>query len=227
MAPPKQYSAFGCSLEQAIANNLAVGDVLEVKFFTNNAVQQCINVLHYQVFTIAGGAMTDVQLVGAMSTTVSALYRGFMSSQASYAGARLQRLSPGILTAAVTSINGAGVGTIGGDMLPPQTSFLVQKRTSFAGRTHRGRVYLGFFSETNNSAAGLPDATAQTNAGLWAGQTLTQQAYIVGGVTTTLTPVIRNRVTGAIQGVEAIVNRTQWATQRRRSMINRSDVLGP
>lgn len=53
-------------------------------------------------------------------------------------------------------VTGAGVG----DMLPAQLAICVTLRTALAGKSFRGRVYLGGFLETHNDAASRVSAAA-------------------------------------------------------------------
>lgn len=210
-----------------MATNLAANMILELKFFTKKGVQSGINVRHYNVNSVAGGAMTDQQLCDAMSTTAAPLYKNYLTNGASYTGLRTQIISPLPVAAAVISTNGAGGGTIAGEDLPTAATLLLSLRTNLAGRANRGRVYLPFWSETHNSATGSPTAAAITLATNWANGLIATLNVVVGGVTVNISPVVWQRGPRTSTFVQSTVIRTEWATQRRRSLINRPDTLGP
>lgn len=54
------------------------------------------------------------------------------------------------------------VGTATGDLLPSSTALCFTFRTALAGSRYRGRIYLGGFGETDNTATGQSGATLQT-----------------------------------------------------------------
>lgn len=206
-----------------MATLLALNDVVEAKFFNRDQAQTGINVLHYKVTAVAGGSLTDQQVVDSLSTTAAPLYKGLMSGTTSYSGARLQRVTPLPMPVAVSSTNGAGAGTAGGTPQSSQTALLITKRTALAGRANRGRTYLPFLSinfisgigEVN--AGGIAAATAYAN-GMFATITV-----VVGGASVSLQPVIFQRATLTNVPITSLVIRAAYATQRRRSFINRGD----
>lgn len=207
--------------------NLAVNDVLEIKLFTRNGGQTGINVLHYNVQTIGGGAITDQQVADAFSTFIAPSMKALMSTQSSYSGLRVQRISPLPVPVAVTSTNGAAVGTTGVDVIPAQASALISKRTNLAGRMNRGRVYLPFIALNHTTSGGQLNAGGLTAVGNWAAAAMALITIVAGGVTLTMAPVIWNRGPRTLVFVTTAVIRTPLATQRRRSLINRGDVVGP
>jgi len=206
---------------------IQANDVLEIKSFCRQLAQTGVNVLHYFVTGVAGGSLTDQQVVDGLSTTLAPLYKAMMSNQASYSGLRVQKIKPAPVTVAVVSTNGAGVGTTGTLNTPPQTAMLMSKRTAFAGRANRGRMYISFPSDSYTlanggiTAGGITAATALANT-LFASITVT-----VGGASVTLAPIIYQKATGTSVFVTNIVFPASYATQRRRSGINRGDSVGP
>lgn len=62
-----------------------------------------------------------------------------------------------------TESTGTSTGTRTATLtLPPQVTYVLSKRTAFAGRQFRGRMYLPFVSSTNVSQQGAVNATEQT-----------------------------------------------------------------
>ncbi len=60
------------------------------------------------------------------------------------------------------STSGAGTGGRGATAQTPQVSFLIRKRTGFAGRKFRGRMYVPCVLETDVDDVGNLSGTAQT-----------------------------------------------------------------
>jgi hypothetical protein len=210
-----------------MAVTLAVDDTLEAKFFCRQDTQNGINVIHYRVTAVAGGSLTDTQVVALLSARVANLYRALMSASSSYEGVRLQRVRPLPQPVAVVSTVALGVGTAGGSNLPSQAAYLISKRSNLAGRANRGRTYLPFISDVFNAASGVPNAGGLAAANDWAVAMLQSFTLVVGAATVTLAPMIYNRGTGGSVFMVGFTIRAKWATQRRRSEINRGDQVGP
>lgn len=206
---------------------LAEGDILEGKFFCRDESQTGINVVHFYVAGVAGGSLTDQQVCTALSTLAGPLYRAWMAAGQRYSGMRLQRIRPLPAPVAVTSTVGNGAGTGGGSALPSQSALLVSKRSLFAGRANRGRAYLPFWSDAFNSADGHPTAAGLALAQAWATQFLSALNVAVGGASVSLLAVVYNRASGGSVVISNAIIRDAWATQRRRSEINRPDSTGP
>lgn len=108
---------------------------------------------------------------------------------------------------------GAGTPTAGtaaaGKRLPPQTALCVTLRTALAGKSFRGRVYLGGWHDTANQADGTASAAATTAA-----RSFVNSSAPPAGLT--LAVVSRKLLTAtAIQ--DAQVRDAQWDTIRRRA----------
>ena len=162
-----------------------------------------------------------------LSTTVAPLFKAMMSNQASYSGLRVQKIKPLPVTVAVVSTNGAGVGTTGTLNTPPQSSILLSKRTAFAGRANRGRMYISFPSDSYTLANGGITAGGITAATALANLLFSTITVTVGGASVTIAPIIYQKATGMSVFLTNIVIPATYATQRRRSGINRGDVVGP
>lgn len=211
-----------------MAQQLLLNDIVEVKFFCSaGGIQNGINVLHYKVSGVPVPGVTDSDAAAALSTQAAPLYKAYLPTGTRYEGVRLQIVRPGLFPAAV-SVAGAGVGLIAQDRLPSQVAFLLSLRTGVAGRSGRGRVYLPFWPETYNSSTGRPEAVAVTAATNWSNAMIANLTVTVGAFSCVLSPVIMSKV-GALATpiVTTVLIRQEWATQRRRSQINRPDVLGP
>lgn len=206
---------------------IAQDQTLELKVFCRAISQTGINVLHYKVMGTTGNSLTDVTLANQLSQLAAPVYKAWLPTAFSYSGCRLQIIQPAPAAVYVTSTASSGFGTVVGDPLPPQSSVLVSKRSNLAGRINRGRVYLPFWSETHCDAQGVITAAGQTLAANWATQFMATITVTVGGDSVTIAPVVYNRKTGGSVFIARTVIPAQFATQRRRSQINRGDLTGP
>ena len=134
----------------------------------------------------------------------------------------------------------AVVGNAVGDSLPGQNALVVSLRADGAGKSFRGRVYIGGFAEAENTATGVASANATTAAGNFVGAIntalqassmrlailtlpqpdirITKITTIDGTVTETRTLSHQTQKPGAFHRVAFIsVGNTVWDTQRRRN----------
>lgn len=206
---------------------IAANDILEVKGFNKDATQQAVNVWHYFVSGITGASLTDQQVCTALSAQVAPLYKALQSVGSSYLGLRLQRIRPGTVPAAVISTSGTGAGTAAGGPLPSMASILLSKRTNLAGRANRGRLYLPFISDLFLSGTATVTAGGVTAATNWSNAMFATITVTIGGDAVTLQPVINNRDPAGTVFMTSVAIRDNFATQRRRSLINKGDSFGP
>lgn len=199
-----------------------------MKTYCQDGDQQGINVLHYQVATIGGPAPTDQQLCNVMEIAYAPVYKAWLAAQAFWRGLSLQVVYPLPIPTRVISTASTGVGLNAGPSLPTQTAFLMRKFTLLAGPSNRGRAYLPFWDNSFNAGTSTPTAAAVILANAWAAATITARVWAIGGSTVGLAPIIWNP---AIPTVAKLVSSfapvQQWATIRRRSSINKGDVIGP
>jgi hypothetical protein len=120
-----------------------------------------------------------------------------------------------------------GAGTTTGDMLPPQVAGLIKVTTGVAGRRFRGRMYIPFPSESDSVVEGAPNAGYLAKVQPIITELATSPIITVGGSTVTYDYGLYPRPYTAFQWKEITggLFRTRWATQRRRSFINRGDVV--
>lgn len=105
-------------------------------------------------------------------------------------------------------------GGTAGKLLPPQVAQVVTLRTALAGKSFRGRVYLGGFADGSLTAQGTQDP-GSASAGV-AFVTGIQTAFTSNG----LTLAIMSRKSNVGTPVTLIMSRTNtWETQRRRATI--------
>lgn len=202
----------------------AIGDTWNVTIVCSAGTQVSQNVKQLHVASLAGSGLNGPDFADAISTSLSSYFKSILNVGAKFEGVKVQRLFPNPGQPIVSTASN-GVGLVSGDLAPPQTAGLVKLQTGASGRRGRGRIYLPFPSESDSTSAGKPSATYLNNIdGI--GQYFTSSAtFGTGGNTvsviwcmdkapfngTTLRPFV------------TYVVRANWATQRRRSFINRAD----
>jgi len=209
-------------------------DILKVQVYTSQGNQQAINRFMFRCNNRVG-TITDQTVVDLMSPFFAAFYKTWMGPLQIFRGIRLQVVRP-IPSDYVTSVIDAGNGDLAGPALPSQVALCVQFRTGVTGKFNRGRTYLPFWDSTLNSGGeATPTAGAfalvdpfmiallsnQTWADGIGNHILTQ--LIIDSQGRTTPPVVAPHITPVV-GYK--IDR-QWATQRRRSRINRPDQMGP
>lgn len=202
---------------------MPVNDVYEVTTVCYGQGQNQLNVTHYRLSSITGIEPTMAQKAAKMGAVWSAVLKAMMANTVTYKGLKFSRVEP-TPTAAIIDLSGAGVGAIAGDDLPPQISGLVSLRASSAPPRVRGRFYCPQTTEVHNDTLGVPTVPYQ---GLMStvGTTLTSTSTVTPGPNQcTLVPVIYRRAPfHTWYDIDQAIVRLQWATQRRRSAINRGD----
>lgn len=187
--------------------------------------QNMLNVLNYNVGTISGTGASMASLAVGISDKLAPSYKAYLPTTSRYEGVLVTRwqIIPG---AAVPSSSGNGPGSSAGDALAPQLSTLISLRSSVAPAGVRGRIYLPAGIESYEgidgrvSAAGVTEATNVATV-------LKQLTAVNCGVATTCTLdlQIRHMFVGTPlwYPVTSSITRGAFATQRRRSLINRGD----
>lgn len=210
-----------------MAHQLVVGEKVLCKFYCNQQNQQAINSVTMAVTGTVGAGLTDAAAVDLLSTTFGPAYKAWMSGAQFYEGMRLQ-----VTTVPkypyVKSIDGAGAGAGVGTNLPSQVAVCVQLHSATFGRRAQGRVYLPFWTTTDLSQPGYLANTGATKAANWATLMIGPITVSnVGGDSVTFRPQIFSKKFGMYFDIINAVVDTSFATQRRRSNINRPDAIGP
>jgi len=214
---------------------LTNGDIVRLDLYCKCETQQSITRLKYRVLNTVGLGITDQDACDQLSAVAGALLKDWMSPNAAYLGCRFQ-IERLVKRPYVSSIVGAGSGAVVGLTLPSQASGLIKWKTALTGRTERGRSYLPFLSDvylggTNSvDAAGLVklDNFAQfyaiaitLNDGM--GNSNQFQGIIDSKGSPSHVPPIPAHASD-VTGYQVV---KRFATQRRRSNINKSDTFGP
>lgn len=205
----------------------AVGDFLEITFGCTAEGQNGLNVRHAKVVAQAGAGVTDQVLAEKLSTTFAPEYKGLLSITAAYLGCKVRIMEPIPGIPAFSNLF-AGAGSQPGDILPTQVAGLIKLTSDFGGRQGRGRVYVPFPSESTSDASGDPNADYLTRLQDLGDLFVGTFTAAVALDSTTIQWVVSKSAVGKTIPLKRAVPRTHWATQRRRSEINRSDVeFGP
>lgn len=210
-----------------MATPFLAGDYFRYTVYNRwDSKQNMLNILVYKVLSITGAGADEPALAAGVSGQLATLYKGILASSCAYDGLKQNKvlLSPTVPT---VSRAGAGVGTKVTDSLPPQTVPLI-KWAPVAGAPARtyGLTYLPCGAEGDSAATGAPTAGAVTAYNTMAASLLLLPAVACGvGTTCNLVLQIRHRVGGLVTYFDAASGacRDRWATQRRRSGINKSD----
>jgi len=202
----------------------SINDVVEVKLYAHSEGQYSVNTLHYKVTAAAGGGSTDEIFAGELSDMFPDRLKAAMSVQATYEGLTVQIIRP-TRRPRVINIVGRDVGGVAGDILPRQVAGLIQKRTTTASRSGRGRMFVPFPSETHNNPDGFPVIAYTDLLDLLATTMLTTVVSADGANTSTLVPCLYNRNTHATILLTGAISGSTWGTCRRRADVRGADKL--
>lgn len=201
---------------------LNVGDLIQGRFVCSSQKQFAFNIRHWRVEGMTAAGTQHLQaLVDAFDILVAPRYKNIISPEARYEGSGMRRVAGGVGPPSVELISlvNQGDGTSVGDILPRQASGIATLRSAFPGRSKRGRIYLPFPAEDDNSADGTPTTAYLVRMRLLLDVLATSFTVVLaGGIgNVDLVPIIYQRGTGAQTNIVAYLDRDRWATQRRRS----------
>jgi len=206
-------------------------DILEMVTFCRTAEgQNQQNRTFWACTAITGGGILLTEAAATFSQDWSDLFVPIIPTTHSYLGLKLRRFHPTIhRTQFINSIVGQGAGDLTDHPLPSQVCGLISKRASSAPPRHRGRFYVPSTSEVFNDTTGDPTAayaTALVDLNAYLRTPVTQTG--AGGTATFEPRIVQlHEETGDLVDswlVDSCLTRSRWATQRRRSEINRPDV---
>lgn len=205
-----------------------VGTTLRITAGSFSNGQAGINVTHWVVAALGTGGVSQSDIAIAFDALLAPLYKAAMHAVASWYGVKVQRVRPLPVLAADVASNHVGIGTFGPDPMPSQASGIITLQTGTAGRSGRGRQYIPFPASL---AVDVPAEKPSNNYVLALNgikTALTNDQVVTSGVsTTTLTPVIFHRATGATTVVAGGRSNFKWATQKRRGDYTHPDVYPP
>jgi len=208
-----------------MARTIAQGDIYVAKTFCTRANQLGINVRHWYVPGISGLSVTETAAADEMSTALGPLYKAYLNAADRYEGLTLQRIWPVPVLERVVSLDEAGVGDSSGEYLPNQCSGIVTLTTGIAGRRYRGRLYLPFWSEGDNTTGGIPGAGALALMNALGAYFTNIVTFGAGGDEAQFEPIVYHG-DGDFTPVTGAFARSYWGTQRRRGLATQqNDIL--
>jgi hypothetical protein len=203
---------------------IALNDIYRVAVVMRRAPQNALNVTHWRAGIVVGPGQTDLQLANGMFAYLRANYAAYMTASARVDGVMLQKISPGPVGPLVLSTDAGIPGTIDDDTLPYQTAMVLSIRSFAGGRRGRGRIYLPFWPEGNNSVDAQPDIGALAKGLILASNYLSPAVIGTPAVNTVAMVLgVWSHLHGTFADALSMVPRTDWGTQRRRSRIGRVD----
>ncbi|AYP28965.1 MAG: hypothetical protein [Circular genetic element sp.] len=207
---------------------LVNGDVLQVTVATACVDQVGLNVFHYAVDSVVGGAATSQEAAIAIDAALAPLYKPLLGPDATYYGVQVRILfrDPTPTPSAVSA--SAGVGTAAAGAMPGQVAGVLTKRTAFVGRSYRGRTFLPFLSATMNDATtNSPTAAAIVLMEALAAELDDVQTATAGASTARLYPVLLHSSGSLYSEIQDIVARPYWGTMKSRGNLGRPNVFPP
>lgn len=206
---------------------IASGDIYETKVYCSLGAQIGINVLHYRCSATAGTSTTDLSFATALEAAVADAYRDLLVNDARFRGVGVKRLFPTPPTIEITSTVLADNGLVDGVPLPKQTCGIITKQTASAGRAFRGRVYVPFPGDIDNTGEGAPINTYVARLTALAG--ILEGSLLVGTAPNTaqMQPIIYHRGGLAPTDVFNCFGRPRWGTQRRRGDYGPTNAITP
>lgn len=191
-------------------------DQIEARIICSHEDQISINVRHYQVLTKVGTGADLAACALAIDTEIVAEIKALLPDTVTYRGVGCRRIFPLPLTPEIPYTGTTAVGTVLGDVLPGQVSGILTLRTAFAGKRYRGRFYMGFPGEADNTASGIPSLSYVGRLAALGNKLDNVVTAGGGGNTNTLQPYVRSKKFGLQNAITITQARQRWATQRRR-----------
>ena len=143
---------------------LVVSNAAVVRVLWNIVAQIAINVYGARV---GAGTTINQALADSLGAAIKAAFTGTVGPLMSNNTQLVRVTVRDIRTAGQPEFRDSGALVLGtglGDSLPPKEAACITLRTAGAGRSFRGRSYIGGFSEAENDANGLTVTAANTAA---------------------------------------------------------------
>lgn len=210
-----------------IATEVFVGDKWQFTFVSRQGGQNGLNVKYFQVDAVTGIDRPIQAFIDVVSAAAAGLYIPLLASQANYRGLVARELGTLLPQLWVSGV-GTGPGTAVGDPLPPQTCGLITVRGAGAARRNHGRIYIPFPAEDDNAVNGGISVTYATRAGNLGSFFVDPSTFTMPAPPFTVNGrwyIAGNRGTGIPVYIVSRQVRGFWGTQRRRSLLNRSDLV--
>lgn len=204
-----------------MATPLVLNSILQARIITTLDAQTAYNVSHWKVTLSTGTGVTPLEAITQLRTNLLTAWPAILATLCSWRGIGGQQAT--VPKDAETFIAGPIAGNSGGVPLPKQVCGVLSFYDGFAGRKHRGRAYLPFPSQSDNTTDGVPTAGYLTRAGAVMTVLSSSLAVIGAGGTAALGPCIFHRLTQTADLIQRQVVRTIWGTQRKRGDYGRTN----
>ncbi len=149
---------------------MAIGDIIETVITWENITRKdrYVNVLHWRCKTeISSPAMEIDAAEGLLTKTLNGVLPS-MANTFTILNVLAQRVAPEPRTAGFVAIAPANSnGGQAGQALPPSTALVIRKRTIFAGRRFRGRVFVCGLVEADQDNGVYSGANYNSMAQQW------------------------------------------------------------
>ena len=219
---------------------LVIGNCIQVKLNWLLAGNAGVNVLHFSKGGTTVIDQTRAESIGsAIKTAYTANLAVLQAPNVALASVSTRDLSAPNLPEFTDTGALVGGSDATGQPLPPQTAFCLTFRTAKSGKSFRGRIYLGGFTETNNDGTGAASAAVSTGCLGFLDDVMTAMGNLGHELQVASRPANASQLVrrtglpngdiveeilssttqkaGGIERVEAVQARDlRWETQRRR-----------
>jgi hypothetical protein len=203
---------------------MAISDVLQLNYyFTIPAPQTAIVTAFFRVIGETAPVPSQLDILTNWPAGFGATCRAVIYNGAQFYARGLRKIRPVPLTLETFSFLEAGAGTAGTDPMPSQVAGVISRKSGFAGRRYRGRVYVPFPSEQDNDAFGRPTANYQSRLAAFAQLLPGITTINVGGGQIQLQGTVVSRKFNLDTPILTTVARQFWGTQRRRGDFGRTN----
>lgn len=194
-----------------------ITDVMRTAIEGNTAIgSHWANVLHFR----KSGVLTYAGMIALVEPELKKLY----GPSAAYAGGQRWedpaasswtvqqfRHTPLDGTSASTVTTSVATGQSGGDALPSGVAVVFTLRTALRGRSYRGRVYWGGYSESTNPVGAQPTSSTIS------GQVTNWNGMIAALSGSGVSLVVASYLHSTAENVVNVTSQARWESQRRRN----------
>jgi len=197
--------------------------IMQVRAWVVNAEQAAVNTWYYDISSVVGNP-TSLEFLTALDTAIATAYKGLFGADCTYRGLQGRDIvQVPIYTDDVVTAN-SGVGTATGLTMPRQACGLTTWTTAFAGPKRRGRTYWPFPSVVDDAAGGVPSATYLTAMAGMATDLSNFFGFSSGGNSAnTNFSVYSRKAPAGTTSITGFVNRTKFATMKKRGSYGRAN----
>jgi hypothetical protein len=192
---------------------MAVNDIYRVTVQQTLHSQMILNTLYYRE-SVGGVGGGSADLAARVANLIVPLMKAVQSNELTHNAVVVQKIFPAPPTVPATDTSAAGAATVASNSLPTSVASVITKRTAFAGRKYRGRVFLsGVPASSEDDSKVAAGAVAALNA---LGTILS--GGVSAGAGPTYSPIIWHKNTSTFDAVLTTTTQTILRNQRRRQI---------